>query len=257
MIVDGSNHVSIGDGTNWSSVVQLSPGPALAANPADPGSAGPDSREASVSCVSPKFCAVVNNTGHASVYLDGSWLATQSIGAPTGTGASSPGESLYQTGRIGVSCATSSMCVAVVGTSVVDWNGSAWSLEPASWTSSLATAGDGTEATAVSCPTTTLCAIVNGAGLSYRNGHGAWSPVETIDPNGGLDSISCPTTTFCQAADSGGSVVTWNGTSWSAPERVVPQSDEYPGIGTSLSCPSAQFCVIMNADGDFATFTGK
>ncbi len=152
------------------------------------------------------------------------------------------------------------MCVAVVGTSVLDWNGSAWALEPAPWTSALANVSDtdpDTEATAVSCPTTTLCAIVGGTGLSYRNGDGAWSPVETIDPNGGLDAISCPTTTFCQAADSGGSVVTWNGTSWSAPQRVIPQSGEYPGIGTSLSCPSAQFCMVMNADGDFATFTGK
>lgn len=260
MIVDGSNHASIGDGTNWSSVVQLSPGPPLAANPSDPGSASPDSREAAVSCPSPKFCAVMDNTGHASVYRDGSWLPTQSIGAPTGTGASSSTASLYQTGRIGISCPTSSKCVAVVGTSVLDWNGSAWSLEPAPWTSAPATgtASDGdTEATAVSCPTTTLCAIVSGTGLSYRNGGGAWSPVETIDPNGGLDAISCPTTTFCQAADSAGSVVTWNGTSWSAPQPVIPQSDEYPGIGTSLSCPSAQFCMIMNADGDFATFTSK
>ncbi len=86
MIVDGSDHASIGDGTNWSTVVQLSPGPPLAANPADPGSASPDSREASVACTSPKFCAVVDNTGHASVHRDGSWLPTQSVGTPTGTG---------------------------------------------------------------------------------------------------------------------------------------------------------------------------
>jgi hypothetical protein len=195
----------------------------------------------------------MDNTGHASVYRDGSWLPTQSIDAPAGAVASSPTTSLYQTGRIGISCPTSSTCVAVIGTSVLDWNGSTWSIEPAPWTSALAT---GTEATAVSCPTPTLCAIVGGTSLSYRNGGGAWSPVETIDPNGGLDAISCPTTTFCQAADSGGSVVTWDGTSWSAPQRVIPQSDEYPGIGTFLTCPNPQFCMIMNADGDFATFAG-
>lgn len=251
VIVDGSDHVSTGDGTNWAAVSPLSTGTPLPPNPADPGSGQPDSRDASVSCPAPKFCAVVDNTGHAYTMRDGSWLATQSLGQSTGSGTPT---SLYQPGRVGVSCPTRSSCVAVVGASVLDWNGTSWSVEQTPWTPALAT---GSTATAISCPTTTLCAIVNGTGLSYRNGGDTWSPVETIDPHGGLDAISCPTISFCMAVDSSGWVVTWNGTSWSSPVRVIPQASQYTGIPTSLSCPSAHYCMVMNADGDFATYSSS
>ncbi len=251
MIVDGSGHVSTGDGTNWSSATPLSAGPPLAANPADPGAGHPGSRSAAVSCPTPTLCAAVDNTGHAYTYRNRSWLATQSLGRPAAAG--SPVSSLFQAGRVGVSCPTADTCVAVVGTSVLDWNGSSWSLEPAPWAPALDTTSS---ATAVACATPTLCAIVSGTGLSYRNGGSAWSPVETIDPHGGLDAISCPTASMCVAADSGGSVTTWDGKTWSAPQQVLPQASEYPGTGTSISCPSADFCMLMNADGDFATYTG-
>jgi hypothetical protein len=108
----------------------------------------------------------------------------------------------------------------------------------------------------VACPSAGLCAIVSGSGLSYRTGSAAWSPIETIDPRGGLDSISCPTSSFCMAADAGGAVLTWNGSSWSAPRQVIPAPEQYTGIGTTVDCPDAQFCMVMNADGGYATYTG-
>ena len=100
-------------------------------------------------------------------------------------------------------------------------------------------------------------AIVSGSLLSYRHGNGPWSPVEPIDPHGGLDAISCPTTSFCMAADAGGSVTTWTGGSWSAPRAVLPEATDYPGIGTSLSCTRGRFCMLMNADGDFSTYAAS
>jgi hypothetical protein len=251
VIVDGSDHVSTGDGTNWASASPLSPGPPLPPDPAEPSRGQAAWRDASVSCPSPKFCAVVDNTGHAYTMRNGDWLATQSLGRPAADGATT---SLYQPGTVGVSCPTSSSCVAVVGTSVLDWNGTTWSIESSPWTPALAA---GSTAAAISCPTTTLCAIVSGTGLSYRNGGRTWSPLETIDPHGGLDAISCPTTSFCMAADSGGSMVTWNGTAWSSPVRVIPQASQYPGIATSLSCPTVHYCLVMNADGDFATYSSS
>jgi hypothetical protein len=252
VIVDGSGHVSTGDGTNWSSVTPLNAGPALAANPADPGAGHADAREMSVSCPSPKFCAAVDNTGHAYTMRGTTWLPTQSLGRPAAPGG--PTTALYQTGKVGVSCPTTSTCVAVVGTSVLDWNGSSWSLEPAPWTAALA---DGSTATAISCPTTTLCAIVNGTGLSYRNGGSVWSPEQTIDPHGGLDAISCPTTSFCMAADADGYVLSWNGRGWSAPQQVIPAATEYPGVASSLSCPSIHSCMLINADGDYSTYSSS
>jgi hypothetical protein len=136
---------------------------------------------------------------------------------------------------------------------VLDWDGTNWSEEPAPWTSSLAS-GPG-DPTAISCPTTGRCLVVNGSGVSIGAPGGPWSPEQTVDAHGGLDSISCPSVTHCVAADSGGSILTWNGTSWSGPAQVLPAAVQYTGIGTSVSCPTVDFCMVMNADGDYATFT--
>lgn len=249
VIVDGSGHVSEGNGTTWEASAVLPPGTDLPPNPSDPGPDHPGSRDDAVSCPTSTFCAVVDNTGHTYTWSGGNWLTTRSLGVGSGAGATT---SLYQAGRIGISCPTNRFCGAVVGTSVIDWNGSSWAVEPAPWTASLAA---GSTATAIACPSPTLCAIVNGSGLSYRNGTGAWSPVETIDPGGSLDAISCPSTRFCVAADSGGSVTLWDGSSWTAPRQVIPAATQYPGIGTSLDCPTTTSCMVMNADGDFATYS--
>jgi hypothetical protein len=252
VIVDGSEHVTEGDGTNWLAPIPMAPPPGLPANPADPGPGQPDARFTAVSCPSPTTCAFVDNTGHAYMLRGGSWLAPQSFGVPNGPGSSTV--SLYQAGRVGVSCPTSSSCTAVVGGSVLDWNGSTWTQEPTRWTASLAV-GTG-DPTAISCPSAGECLIVNGTGVSSGGAGTGWSPEQTIDSHGGLDAISCPTTTFCVAADQGGSAVLWNGSSWSAPTQILPTASQYTGIGTFVSCPSPQFCMMMNADGDYATFSG-
>ena len=252
LIADGSGHVSAGNGTDWSDPTAMPAPPSMPSNPADPGSGHPESRSVAVSCPSPTFCAFVDNTGQTDEMENGTWQAPQSFGTPDGAGAT---VSLYQTGRVGVSCPTSSACTAVVGASVLVWNGSTWTEQPSPWTASLA--GGTSDPTAISCATTSVCAIVNGTGVSMGDPEGPWSGEDTVDPAGGLDSISCPSTTFCLAADEGGSVITWNGTTWSAPQPVIPSATEYPGIGTFVSCPTAQFCMVMNGDGDYATYSGS
>jgi ferredoxin len=254
IIVDGSGFVSNGDGTNWITPVALQRAAALPANPADPGSGHPGARDAAVSCPSSKFCAIVDNTGNAFAWENGAWLTPQAFG----TGAAAPA-AMYASGRVGVSCATSSSCTAVIGTAVLNWGGKTWSEEPAPWSPSLS-GSSGSSAingnpTAISCPTTTLCAIVNGSGVSSRNNSTTWSPVQTIDPGSTLDAISCPQASFCMAADADGSIVTWDGTSWAPPVRVIPAATNYTGIGTSVSCSSAGFCMVINGDGDYATFS--
>lgn len=252
LIADASGHVSQGNGTDWSDPMALPAAPSLPANPADPGSGQPESRSVAVSCPSPTFCAVVDNTGQTDELENGSWQAPQSSGTPDGPGAT---VSLYQAGRVGVSCPTSSTCTAVVGATVLVWDGSTWVEQPSPWTTSLVSGAS--DPTAISCPTTTTCFIVNGTGVSVGGPGGSWSSEADVDSSGGLDSISCPSTTFCLAADRGGSVIVWNGTTWSAPEPVIPSASEYPELGTFVSCPSAQFCMIMNGDGDYASYSGS
>jgi hypothetical protein len=258
VIADGSGHLSVGNGTDWSAPMAVPAAPPLPVNPNDPGPDQNGSQSTALSCPTPSFCAVVDNTGQAYTLNDGVWGHPESYGIPAGPGGSGGSGggnvSLYQAGRVGVSCPTSSDCTAVVGSAILDWNGSSWSQEQSPWTSTLATGS--TDPTAIACPTTSWCAVVNGSGVSVRTDGGPWSAEQTIDPEGELDSISCPSASFCVAADQAGGVVSWNGSGWSAPVRVVPEASEYPGIATTVSCPSRSFCMVLNSDGDYATYAG-
>ncbi len=243
-IVDGSGHISTGDGTNWSAPVPLVAAPVPAPNPVDPGPGHAGSRAAAISCPNSTVCAVTDNTGQVVAERNGSWLTPQTFGDPTRA------TSLYQSGRVGIACLGNSFCTAVVGASVLDWDGTTWSEESTPWTAAPV-AGP----TDVACPTTHLCAIVEGPSLWVHNGAAGWSGVGAIDPGGVLDAISCPAASFCLAADTAGKVLAWNGSSWSAPRQVIPPAVQYTGTGTSLSCPTAQFCMLMNGDGDYATYS--
>lgn len=254
VIVDGSDHVSTGDGTTWSTPAPLGPAPALPTNPSDPGTGHPGSRTAAVSCPTPFLCAVVDNTGHTFTMQNGRWLPAQAFGGPQALAPSAGTVSLYQSGRVGVSCPTTTSCTAVVGSSVLDWNGDTWSEEAAPWTASLAPGA--AVPVAISCPTTSLCAVVNGDDIVVRGADHTWTSRQTLDPGRQLDAVSCPSASFCVAVDDSGAVMVWNGKTWSGPTRVIPAATEYPGVGLSVSCPSAQFCMVMNADGDYATYDG-
>ncbi|MGH9097512.1 MAG: hypothetical protein ACRDWB_08810, partial [Acidimicrobiales bacterium] len=101
--------------------VALQRAAALPTNSTDPGSAHAGSRDAAVSCLSSKFCAIVDNTGNAFAWENGSWLTPQAFGT-----GSAPATAMYASGRVGVSCATTSACTAVIGTAVLDWSGKTW-----------------------------------------------------------------------------------------------------------------------------------
>jgi hypothetical protein len=255
LIVDGSGHVSTGDGTDWSDPTPLGDPPPLPANPADPGPGHPGSRSAAVSCSTPSLCAVVDNTGHADAMRNGTWLAPQSFGVDQGFGSTGPKTSLYQAGKVGVSCPTVTSCTAVVGSTVLDWNGASWSAEATPWTTALAPGA--AVPVSIACPTVNLCAIVNGDAIVVRNAGKAWTPRQTLDPGRQLDDISCPSRSFCIAADDTGAVMLWNGSTWTGPQTVIPAATQYAGIGVSVSCPNAQFCMVMNADGDYATYNSQ
>ncbi len=244
LLVDGTGHASTGDGTNWSLPSPIPFGTPLAGNPSDPGAGRAGAHDAAVACAGPGFCATVDNTGQAASYQGGNWSAGRSLGAF--------GTALYQPGFVGISCPTPSMCRAVVGTAVLDWNGSGWSEEGAPWTTSPPTGSPA--ATAIGCPTAQLCAIVSGTSLTVGAPDQPWTAPQVIDPAGGLDSISCPSATFCMAADLHGNVLQWNGGTWSAAAQVIPGATDYTGDPTTVACSSPQFCMVLNGDGDYATY---
>jgi hypothetical protein len=246
-LVDGSGHTSLGDGTNWSAPAALSAAPAVPANPADPGTGHEGARSAAVDCPTGQFCAYVDNTGHVAVLRGTSWSALQTM--TTRVGPATVG--LFQSGRVGVSCTGASSCTAVVGDTVLDWNGTTWTESPAPWPTG--TTGD----SAVSCPVAGACVAVRGPYVSVRVGGSGWSTPESIDAGGHLDGVSCPTLAFCMAVDAVGDVVHLAGGTWSSPAKVVPTPTEYAGDGTSLSCPSDQFCMVLTGDGDYATYQGS
>jgi hypothetical protein len=247
VIVDGTDHVSNGDGTNWIAPVGLATAPPLPANP-DGGSS--DDRTAAVVCPDVTFCAIVDSTGNALAWRSGTWLAPQAFGSASATGHQ---VAIDATGRVGLACSSTSACTAVVGATVLDWDGTAWTEEPAPWTSSPAVSH---QAAAVGCPTASTCFIVGGPDVYVRTGGGSWSPGQDIDPGGLLDALSCPTATFCLAADTEGRVVTWDGTGWAPPVRVLPAVTAYTAGDTSVSCSGADFCMVLNPDGDYTTWSG-
>ena len=246
VVVDGSGHTSSGDGTTWSPPAGLPVGPGAAADPTDPGPGHAGSRSAAVACPSSRFCAYVDNTGNVATRTGTTWSTPEAMTARSGSAT----VELYQQGRVGVACADASTCTALVGGTVLDWNGSTWSASPGPWPAG--TTGD----SAISCPTPATCLAVRGSTVSFRTAGSGWSRPSVIDAGGRLDALSCPTAGFCVAADAAGNVVHLAGGTWSAPTKVVPTPVDYAGDGTSVSCPDDQFCLVLDGDGDYATYQG-
>ena len=165
----------------------------------------------------------------------------------------------------GVSCSSSSACVAVGSYSPAGspyatdlalaerWDGNRWSIQP-----TLAPNGSLRSA---SCPTKTVCTAVGSytstggteATLAERENGTKWSIQRTTNLAGAsqsdLTSVSCASSTICIAVGSytktGGRSRTlaerWNGIGWS--------SQRIPDVGllTGLSCASATACVAVGA----------
>ena len=246
-VVDGSGHISLGDGTNWWPPVALAPVPVPPADPADPGPGQAGARTAAVSCATSHFCAYVDNTGHAATLHGSTWSAPQVLTARVGLAS----VELFQRGRVTVSCASPTSCTALVAATSLTWDGTSWTGSPGpAWPT------PGTGDTAVSCPAPGQCTAVHGSWVSTLGPGPGWSPPRSIDPVGGLDAVSCPSVAVCVAADAAGDVLRLTGGSWGGPTKVVPTATAYTGLGTSLSCPTEQFCLVLTGDGDFATYQG-
>ena len=150
----------------------------------------------SAACTSATFC-VLTQGGGASLWNGSSWSRPE----PIDTDAQ----------LTGVSCPTSSFCVAVdTGAAAVFWNGSSWSSPAAlpSASGSAPSAGGAIPLTGVSCPTTSFCAAVDSAGDAWTWQNGQWSVPVRVDPGAALLAVSCAAASVCVAADNRGGVVT-------------------------------------------------
>jgi len=159
----------------------------------------------------------------------------------------------------GVSCVSSTFCMAVGGLSSTEaerWNGTSWSIVA----SQNVTTND--SFSGVACTSPTFCMAV---GYSSQNPEPSptsalaelwngtmWTvvPVPTAPGNSFLEGISCVSATRCTAVgqnDGGTLVLTWNGASWS----IVP-SPNGGGRLYGVSCISTTFCAAVGFSGSQA-----
>ncbi len=193
--------------------------------------------------------------------------ACASLFAPTVASAASPGAwravqvaAAGQAPLFGISCPTTSLCVAVGGGNTI-----ASSTDPPGPASDWSAVNPGgftqpnwDEIKGVSCPSPQLCVAVSFDGLVLTSanpagGVGAWnvSDLSPSGPNLHLYGVSCPSPTFCAASAGGAKIATstnpaGGAAAWSMTQLSGPL--ELRGI----SCPSPSFCVVVGDDGDLS-----
>ncbi|MHB8289168.1 MAG: hypothetical protein ACYDEY_08030, partial [Acidimicrobiales bacterium] len=241
-----------------------------------------------VSCVSSTFCVAVGffDTS-AKSYLYQNLILTWNGSTWSLDSAASLSTSASQLNVLGgVSCASSSFCVAngvyYNGTTyqnlILTWNGSTWSLD------SAASLSPGTSvptfAGGISCATLRFC-VANGIyynGTTYQtliltwNGS-AWSldTASSLSPGTSVTTyaggISCATSHFCVAtgtyykqgtgtADQN-LLLTWNGSTWSLDTASsLSSSTSQPNILRGVSCASAISCVATGFYNNGTTLQG-
>lgn len=192
------------------------------------------------------------------------WVAavgvTPAAGA-TWTGRHVPGPT-ERLPLFGISCPTSSLCVAVGGGNTV-----ASSPRPtgptADWkvvypgAGAIPYAPNQRQIRGVDCPSPQLCVAVSFEGLIYTTTNptgdaGAWT-VTDLDgpgPNTHLYGVDCPSPSFCAASAGGAKVVTTTDPTGGAAAWTKTQLDG-PMELRGISCASAAFCVAVGDNGDW------
>jgi hypothetical protein len=151
----------------------------------------------------------------------------------------------------GVSCPSSSLCVAV------DGHGNAATSTTPSASSSWTLTKVAPPLADVVCPSTTLClGLAGGQIVTTTNptgGAAAWSAPVTID-SASIADVSCPTATLCVAVDNAGNALTSTDPTGGAaawqPAAIDPGS-----FLSGVSCPSSSLCVAVGQNGDVLTST--
>ncbi len=177
----------------------------------------------------------------------------------------------------GVSCTTSTFCVAVGsentgaggGTLIEQWNGTSWNVVPS--VNAPATTDDALNS--VSCVGTAFCLAVGGSGTGPAvaetwNGT-AWSFVTAAAPaastSASLSSVSCVSATTCEVlgtASVGGTNSIfgnqWNGTTLTATTAATPTTTTSTPVpsASGMDCVTAGWCLAVG-DSDTQSAAGS
>lgn len=233
----------------YAAPAEASTGSAWIVQPTPPLPAVPHGQLNDVSCVSteciavgqtPPSSGVFHYTGFAERWDGHSWSLLQPLG---------PAMS-------GVSCTSTSFCMAVGGAEAQEWNGRTWSAVPISNLPSYA------YLQAVACTTPAACTAVGDFGSIERwNGH-TWSlqPGLLTPPGSGgsyarfLSGVSCPSVTSCVAVGNASGVSTtlpvagvWNGQTWRAVRTATLPAGYPTGWLRGVSCLSSSVCTAVGS----------
>ena len=154
---------------------------------------------------------------------------------------------------IAVSCASTSLCVAVdvAGNALVSHNPAAatptWSA-PANIDGANYIAG-------ISCPSTSLCVAVDGSGNALVSHNPAaatptWSAPANIDGANFISAISCPSTSLCVAVDGSGNALVSHNPAAATPTWSAPANIDGANYIAGISCPSTSLCVAVDGSGN-------
>jgi hypothetical protein len=244
---------------------------------------------AALSCPSTTACTAVGSTSYPTAglnvpgqnFVPNQALADQWNGSAWTTESAATPDGGQVTSLDGVSCASSTSCVAVgsqlggLSPLVAEaWNGSAWSLQTFVTPPDYYTLEYGNPFT-VSCAAADFCMAVGtmrtggpssltSAALAETWNGSVWALTTPVDPDGdtnyGLNGVSCSSATSCMAvgyAQGSNQMMaeTWNGSAWSmAPSPVAPAGAIDPNLG-AVSCFSAGDCVAVGSYYDGAIST--
>jgi hypothetical protein len=196
-----------------------------------------------ISCPTPSWCMVVDGSGYAINYANGTWSAPKFIDPVENPALDSEFD--------GVSCPTTTWCMAVsylTGYTIYD-NGT-WS------TPRFPSNHSNPDFSGVSCTSSTFCAIsgVHGGAYTYT-GSASFGLKDTTVAGGSQSStpISCVkgsgSNQWCMQVDNGGTYSMSSdaqlgaGASWSAAASVAGSTDEL-----AVSCAATTSCKAVGAD---------
>jgi hypothetical protein len=193
-----------------------------------------------LSCVSSTFCMAVGNT---QVNSGGTWTYGNLASIYDGHGWSTPvafNPNQQNFAVNGLSCPTSTFCMATTRSEAITYDGSSWS------TPTLIDSA--TEVSGVSCASASMCVAVDWNGDSIIDRSGAWSTLSVESTGLSLISVACGSASMCVAVDEGTNAYSFNGTSWAAYLGLDP------GVGRLglVSCPTSSFCMAI--DGAYSQF---
>ena len=195
-----------------------------------------------LSCTRGGFCLVVGFTGQTAVWNGSSWHVAPRVSRRVAFVS-------------GVSCVTSSFCVAIGASSTmartvdytITWTGSSWQA-PVRLYTDVGEEGEYDVVHGVSCTSTNFCMTLGNVGSFVWDGS-QWSKRDGA--TGGTDGngvLSCASSSFC-ANIHDNLPDYWNGSSWrwssgnaESLGNAIPRDN---GFMSELSCATASFCVAV------------